>query len=137
MAKIIWSEIDEAPALATFAFLPIVQAFCKDTGVDVETKDISLSGRILANFPENLTEEQKVPDYLAELGELVQKPEANVIKLPNISASVPQLQEAIAELQEKGYDVPTYPEEATTDAEKELQAQLLRSRNLLRRTRTA
>ncbi|MCK4621712.1 MAG: NADP-dependent isocitrate dehydrogenase [Desulfuromonadales bacterium] len=122
MAKIIWSEIDEAPALATYAFLPIVQAFCKGTGVDVETRDISLSGRILANFPENLTEDQKVADYLAELGELVQKPEANVIKLPNISASVPQLQEAIAELQEKGYDVPTYPEEATTDAEKELQA---------------
>jgi len=122
MAKIIWSEIDEAPALATYAFLPIVQAFCKGTGVDVETKDISLSGRILANFPENLTEDQKVADYLSELGELVVKPEANVIKLPNISASVPQLQEAIAELQEKGYDVPTYPEEATTDAEKELQA---------------
>ncbi|OEU75197.1 MAG: isocitrate dehydrogenase, NADP-dependent [Desulfuromonadales bacterium C00003093] len=122
MAKIIWSEIDEAPMLATYAFLPIVQAFCKGTGVDVETRDISLSGRILANFPENLTEDQKVADYLSELGELVQKPEANVIKLPNISASVPQLQEAIAELQEKGYDVPTYPEEATTDAEKELQA---------------
>jgi len=121
MAKIIWSEIDEAPALATYAFLPIVQAFCKGTGVDVETKDISLSGRILANFPENLTEEQKVADNLASLGALVGTPEANVIKLPNISASVPQLQEAIAELQEKGYDVPTYPEEATTDAEKELQ----------------
>lgn len=121
MAKIIWSEIDEAPALATYAFLPIVQAFCKGSGVEVETKDISLSGRILANFPEKLTDEQKVADNLAWLGELVQKPEANVIKLPNISASVPQLQAAIAELQEKGYDVPTYPEEATTDAEKELQ----------------
>ncbi|RLB75719.1 MAG: NADP-dependent isocitrate dehydrogenase, partial [Deltaproteobacteria bacterium] len=120
-SKIIWSEIDEAPALATYAFLPIVQAFTKGTGVEVETKDISLSGRILANFPENLTEEQKVADNLAELGKLVQTPEANVIKLPNISASVPQLQEAIAELQEKGYDIPTYPEEATTDAEKELQ----------------
>ena len=122
MAKIIWSEIDEAPALATYAFLPIVKAFCKGTGVDVETTDISLSGRILANFPENLTEEQKVADNLAALGELVQKPEANIIKLPNISASVPQLQAAIAELQSKGYDVPSYPEEATTDAEKELQA---------------
>ena len=120
-SKIIWSEIDEAPALATYAFLPIVQAFTKGTDVEVETKDISLSGRILANFPEKLTEEQKVADYLAELGDLVKKPEANVIKLPNISASVPQLQAAIAELQEKGYDVPTYPEEATTDAEKELQ----------------
>ncbi|MDA3903256.1 MAG: NADP-dependent isocitrate dehydrogenase [Desulfuromusa sp.] len=122
MAKIIWSEIDEAPALATYAFLPIVQAFCKGTGVEVETKDISLAGRILANFPEKLTAEQKVADNLAELGELVQKPEANVIKLPNISASVPQLQAAITELQEKGYDVPTYPEEATTDADKVLQA---------------
>ena len=117
MAKIIWSEIDEAPALATYAFLPIVQAFCKGNGVDVETKDISLSGRIIANFPDNLTEDQKVADYLSELGELVVKPEANVIKLPNISASIPQLQEAIAELQEKGYDIPSYPEEATTDAE--------------------
>ncbi|PLY00348.1 MAG: NADP-dependent isocitrate dehydrogenase [Desulfuromonas sp.] len=122
MAKIIWSEIDEAPALATYAFLPIVQAFTKGTGVEVETKDISLSGRILANFPEKLTEEQKVEDWLSWLGDLVQKPEANVIKLPNISASIPQLQAAIKELQEKGYDVPTYPEEATTDEEKELQA---------------
>lgn len=121
-SKITWSEIDEAPALATYAFLPIVQAFTKGTGVEVETKDISLAGRILANFPEKLTEEQKVADNLAELGALVKKPEANIIKLPNISASVPQLQAAIAELQEKGYDVPTYPEEATTDAEKELQA---------------
>jgi len=120
-SKIIWSEIDEAPALATYAFLPIVQAFTKGTGVEVETRDISLSGRIIANFPENLKEEQKIADYLAELGELVQAPEANVIKLPNISASIPQLQEAIKELQEKGYDLPTYPEEATTDAEKELQ----------------
>ncbi|PLX85682.1 MAG: NADP-dependent isocitrate dehydrogenase [Desulfuromonas sp.] len=122
MAKIIWSEIDEAPALATYALLPIVQAFTKGTGVDVETKDISLAGRIIANFPEKLTEEQKVADYLSELGEIVLKPEANVIKLPNISASIPQLQDAIAELQEKGYDIPSYPEEATTDAEKELQA---------------
>jgi isocitrate dehydrogenase len=122
MAKIIWSEIDEAPALATYAFLPIVKAFCKDTGVDVETKDISLAGRIIANFPDNLTAEQKVADYLSELGEIVLKPEANVVKLPNISASIPQLQDAIAELQEKGFDIPSYPEEATTDAEKELQS---------------
>jgi isocitrate dehydrogenase len=122
MAKIIWSEIDEAPALATYAFLPIVQAFTKGTGVEVETKDISLSGRILANFPDNLTEGQKVADYLSELGELVVTPEANVIKLPNISASIPQLQDAIAELQEKGYDIPSYPEEANTPEEKELQA---------------
>src|SRR5210317_2441201 len=95
MAKIIWSEIDEAPALATYAFLPIVQAFCKGTGVDVETKDISLSGRVIANFPENLTEEQKIPDYLAELCEIVLTPEANVVKLSNISASIPQLQDCI------------------------------------------
>jgi isocitrate dehydrogenase len=122
MAKIIWSEIDEAPALATYAFLPIVQAFCKGTGVEVETKDISLSGRVIANFPDNLTEEQKVADYLSELGELVVKPEANVIKLPNISASIPQLQDCIKELQEKGYDIPSYPEEANTPEEKELQA---------------
>jgi isocitrate dehydrogenase len=122
MAKIIWSEIDEAPALATYALLPIVQAFCKGTGVEVETKDISLSGRVITNFPDKLTDEQKVADYLAELGELVQKPEANVIKLPNISASIPQLQACIKELQEKGYDIPSYPEEANTPEEKELQA---------------
>ena len=122
MAKIIWSEIDEAPALATYAFLPIVQAFCKGTGVDVETKDISLSGRVIANFPEKLTKQQKVADYLSELGELVLKPEANVIKLPNISASIPQLQDCIKELQGKGYDIPSYPEEANTPEEKELQA---------------
>jgi len=122
MAKIIWSEIDEAPALATYAFLPIVQAFCKGTGVDVETLDISLSGRVIANFPEKLTEAQKVADNLAAMGELVQKPEANIIKLPNISASIPQLQACIKELQEKGYDIPSYPEEATTDEEKALQA---------------
>jgi isocitrate dehydrogenase len=122
MAKIIWSEIDEAPALATYALLPIVQAFCKGTGVDVETMDISLSGRVIANFPEKLTAEQKVADNLASMGELVQKPEANIIKLPNISASIPQLQACIKELQEKGYDIPSYPEEATTDEEKALQA---------------
>ncbi|MDT8421001.1 MAG: NADP-dependent isocitrate dehydrogenase [Desulfuromonadales bacterium] len=122
MAKIIWSEIDEAPALATYALLPVVQAFCSGTGVEVETKDISLAGRVIANFPDNLTEDQKIPDCLTELGELVQKPEANVIKLPNISASIPQLQDCIKELQEKGYDIPSYPEEANTPEEKELQA---------------
>ena len=121
-SKIIWSEIDEAPALATYAFLPIIRAFTKGTGVEVETRDISLSGRIIANFPDNLTEEQKIPDFLAELGELVKTPEANIIKLPNISASIPQLQDAIKELQAKGYDIPSYPEEATTEAEKQLQA---------------
>jgi len=121
-AKIIWSEIDEAPALATYALLPIVQAFAKGTGIEVEMKDISLSGRILANFPDNLKPEQKVADNLTALGELCLKPEANIIKLPNISASIPQLQAAIKELQEKGYDVPDYPEEPKNDAEKAIQA---------------
>jgi isocitrate dehydrogenase len=121
-SKIIWTEIDEAPALATYALLPIVQAYTKDTGIEVETRDISLSGRIIANFPDNLREDQKIPDYLAELGELVKNPEANIIKLPNISASIPQLHAAIKELQEKGYDIPSYPEEANSDEEKALQA---------------
>jgi len=120
-AKIIWTEIDEAPALATYALLPVIQAFTKGTGIEVETKDISLSGRIIANFPDKLSDDQKIPDYLAELGDLVKTPEANVIKLPNISASIPQLQAAIKELQEKGYDIPSYPEEAITDEEKALQ----------------
>ncbi len=121
-SKIIWSEIDEAPALATYAFLPVVQAFTKGTGVEVETMDISLAGRVIANFPENLKPEQRIPDYLSQLGELVKTPAANVIKLPNISASIPQLQDCIKELQEKGYDIPSYPEEANTPEEKELQA---------------
>ncbi|NPA44718.1 MAG: NADP-dependent isocitrate dehydrogenase [Chlorobi bacterium] len=118
--KIIWTKIDEAPALATYSLLPIVNAFTKAAGVVVETKDISLAGRIIANFPDNLTEEQKIPDYLAELGALTQKPEANIIKLPNISASIPQLQAAIKELQEKGYDLPEYPENPQTEEEKAL-----------------
>jgi isocitrate dehydrogenase len=118
--KIIWTEIDEAPALATYSLLPIVQAFTKGTGVEVETRDISLAGRIIANFPENLTESQRIPDYLTQLGELTLKPEANIIKLPNISASVPQLKEAIKELQAQGYKVPDYPEDPKTDAEKEI-----------------
>ena len=120
-SKIIWTKIDEAPALATFALLPIVQAYAKGTGVDVETRDISLTGRIIANFPDKLTAEQKIPDNLAQLGELTQSPEANIIKLPNISASIPQLQSAIKELQDKGYDIPSYPEEPKNDAEKALQ----------------
>jgi isocitrate dehydrogenase len=117
-SKIIWTKTDEAPALATFSFLPIVQAFTKETGVAVETRDISLAGRIIANFPENLTESQRIPDYLAQLGELALTQEANIIKLPNISASIPQLQEAIKELQDHGYNVPDYPEEPKNDAEK-------------------
>ncbi|PIQ09460.1 MAG: isocitrate dehydrogenase (NADP(+)) [Ignavibacteriales bacterium CG18_big_fil_WC_8_21_14_2_50_31_20] len=121
--KIIWTKIDEAPALATYCLLPIVKAFTKGTGIDVETKDISLAGRIIANFPENLTEEQKIPDYLEQLGHLAKSPEGNIIKLPNISASIPQLQTAIKELQEKGYNIPTYPEEPKTQEEKDLQKQ--------------
>lgn len=120
--KIIWSKIDEAPALATYSLLPIVNAFTKAAGVVVETRDISVAGRIIANFPENLTESQRMPDYLAELGALTQKPEANIIKLPNVSASIPQLKAAIKELQEKGYNIPDYPEEPKTDAEKALHA---------------
>src|SRR3990167_1826608 len=119
-AKIIWTKIDEAPALATYSLLPIVQAFTKAAGVDVEARDISLAGRIIANFPENLTEAQRIPDELTALGELTLKPEANIIKLPNVSASVPQLKAAIKELQSQGYKVPDYPEAPATEAEKEI-----------------
>ncbi len=121
-SKIIWTDIDEAPALATYSLLPIVNAFTKAAGVVVETRDISVAGRIIANFPENLTDSQKMPDYLAELGDLTQKPEANIIKLPNVSASIPQLKAAIKELQEQGYNIPDYPEDPKTDAEKALNA---------------
>ncbi len=117
---IIWSVIDEAPALATYSLLPIVKAFVKAAGVDVEPRDISLAGRIIANFPDNLTAEQKIADELAYLGEVATQPEGNIIKLPNISASIPQLKEAIAELQSQGYDIPSYPEDPQTDAEKAL-----------------
>jgi len=119
--NIVWTKIDEAPALATYSLLPIVKAYAKACGIHVEVKDISLAGRIVANFPDNLSDEQQIPDCLAELGGLVKLPQANVIKLPNISASIPQLQAAIAELQDKGYDIPDYPEEPKTDAEKLLQ----------------
>lgn len=121
-SKIIWSKIDEAPALATYSLLPIVNGFTKAAGVVVETRDISVAGRIIANFPDYLTPEQQMPDYLAELGELTQKLEANIIKLPNVSASIPQLKAAIKELQEQGYKLPDYPEDPKTDAEKELHA---------------
>jgi len=120
-SKIIWTKTDEAPALATYSFLPIVQAFTKGTGVEVETWDISLAGRILANFPDYLTEGQRIPDYLAMAGELAMKKEANIIKLPNISASIPQLQGAIKELKAHGFKVPDYPEEPKTDAERQIQ----------------
>jgi len=120
-SKIIWTDTDEAPALASYALLPIIQAYMKNSGIAVETKDISLAGRIIANFPDNLTEEQKIPDYLTQLGELAKTPEGNIIKLPNISASIPQLQAAIKELQENGYDIPDYPEEPKNEDEKALQ----------------
>ncbi len=120
--KIIWTQIDEAPALATYSLLPIVQAFTSGTDVAIETRDISLAGRILANFPEKLTPAQRVSDELTLLGEMTLSPDANIIKLPNISASIPQLKEAIKELQSQGYDVPDYPEVATTDAEKQIQS---------------
>ena len=115
MAKIIYTKTDEAPALATRSFLPIVKAFTKSSDIEIETKDISLASRILANLSSYLTEDQKVEDVLAFLGDLAKKPEANIIKLPNISASVPQLKSAIAELQSLGYAIPDYPEEANTD----------------------
>ncbi len=120
---IIYTEVDEAPALATYSLLPILQSFTLGSGIAVITKDISLAGRIIANFPENLSESQRVPDDLGELGKLVKQPEANIIKQPNISASVPQLKEALKELQEKGYALPDYPEAPKTEAEKQLQAQ--------------
>ena len=120
MTKIIWTKIDEAPALATYCLLPVVKSFSKGTGIDIELKDISLAGRIIANFPDHLTEDQKVPDYLTELGEIAKTPEANIIKLPNISASIPQLIAAIKELQSKGYKIPDYPAEPKNEAEKAL-----------------
>lgn len=117
-SKIYYTLTDEAPMLATYSFLPIVKAFTRSADIEVEIPDISLAGRILANFPEYLEDEQKIPDALAELGELATKPEANIIKLPNISASVPQLDEAIGELQKQGFAVPNYPVEPRTDEEK-------------------
>ncbi|MDY3343943.1 NADP-dependent isocitrate dehydrogenase [Riemerella anatipestifer] len=121
-AKIYYTLTDEAPMLATHSFLPIVKAFAKSADIQIEVPDISLSGRILANFPEVLTEEQRIPDALSQLGELATKPEANIIKLPNISASIPQLNEAIEELQKKGFNVPNYPAEPKTEEEKEIKA---------------
>ena len=122
MGKIIYTLTDEAPLLATFSFLPIVSAFAGKAGVDVETRDISLAGRILAQFPDVLPQEQRVDDALTELGELAKTPEANIIKLPNISASVPQLKAAIAELQAQGFALPDYPEDPASDAERETRA---------------
>src|SRR5690606_11602911 len=118
--KIIYTLTDEAPFLATQSLLPIVQAFTRPAGVEVETRDISLSGRILAQFADRLGEDQRVADHLAELGELAKTPDANIIKLPNISASEPQLRAAIRELQDKGFDLPDYPAEPSTDEEREI-----------------
>ena len=122
IAKIIYTETDEAPALATYSLLPIVQAFSAAAGIAVETRDISLSGRIIANFPDFLNSEQRIGDALAELGELANQPEANIIKLPNISASIPQLKAAIKELQQKGYALPDYPAEPKDDKERDVKA---------------
>jgi isocitrate dehydrogenase len=120
--EIMWTKVDEAPALATYSLLPIVEAFVGAAGVSMKLKDISLAGRIIASFPDRLTPGQRIGDELAELGALATRPEANIIKLPNISASIPQLKAAIKELQEKGYDVPDYPDTPTTDAEKDIKA---------------
>src|SRR5210317_2023024 len=120
MSKILYTKTDEAPALATYSFLPIVKAFTAKAGIEVETRDISLAGRVLATFPEYLGEEQRISNDLLELGELAKTPEANIIKLPNISASIPQLKAVIAELQSAGFAVPNYPENATTAEEKDV-----------------
>src|SRR5215469_14775005 len=120
--EIVWTKVDEAPGLATFSLLPIVEAFVGTAGVQMKLKDISLTGRIIANFPEKLTPTQRINDELTELGVLATKPEANIIKLPNISASIPQLKAAIKELQGKGYNVPNYPDSDATPADKETRA---------------
>src|SRR5689334_6690041 len=121
-STIIYTHTDEAPLLATYSFLPIVQAFAGQAGVELETRDISVAARILALFPERLTPEQQVPDALAELGRLAEQREANIIKLPNVSASVPQLKAAVAELQAQGFDIPDYPEAPSSDEEREVRA---------------
>ncbi|MEU3338549.1 NADP-dependent isocitrate dehydrogenase [Streptomyces sp. NPDC002144] len=121
-STIIYTHTDEAPALATYSFLPVVQAYASQAGVSVETRDISLAGRIIAVFPEYLAEDQRIPDALHELGELAKTPAANIIKLPNISASIPQLKAAVAELQAQGYALPNYPDDPKTDEEREIQA---------------
>ncbi|MBA3985492.1 MAG: NADP-dependent isocitrate dehydrogenase, partial [Flavobacteriales bacterium] len=121
-STIIYTKTDEAPALATYSFLPIVQAFAAPSEIHIETRDISLAARILAKFPDFLKENQIIADDLNELGILAKSPDANIIKLPNISASIPQLLEAIKELQDKGYSLPDYPDEPKTDAEKEIKS---------------
>ena len=120
--KIIYTKTDEAPALATYSFFPMISAFAAQAGIEIELRDISLAGRILANFPEKLTSAQKVADELTILGEMTKEKETNIIKLPNISASIPQLKAAITELQAHGYDIPSYPDEPKNDVEKEIKA---------------
>ena len=122
MATIIYTHTDEAPLLATYSFLPIIQAYAAKAGVEVETRDISLAGRIISQFPERLSDEQRIDDALAELGQLATRPEANIIKLPNVSASVPQLKAAVKELQEQGFDLPDYPENPQTDEDRDVRA---------------
>lgn len=126
MAVITFTKVDEAPALASYSLLPIIKAFTVKTGIEINTADISLAGRIIANFPENLTDNQRIPDDLTRLSKLTQSPEANIIKLPNISASVPQLVSAIKELQQKGYNIPDYPQDADTEEKKTLQTRFAR-----------
>ncbi|HET6856532.1 MAG TPA: NADP-dependent isocitrate dehydrogenase, partial [Streptomyces sp.] len=121
-STIIYTHTDEAPALATYSFLPVVQAYASTAGVSVETRDISLAGRIIASFPERLGEGQRIEDALAELGALAKTPEVNIIKLPNISASIPQLKAAVAELQQQGYALPDYPDDPKTDEERDVRA---------------
>src|SRR3954470_1352908 len=121
--EIMWTKVDEAPALATYSLLPIVEAFVGAAGVCVKLKDISLAGRIIANFPEKLKPEQRINDELTELGELATRPEANIMKLPNISASIPQLKAAIEELQGKGYAVPDYPDVVESDEDRKIRTQ--------------
>src|SRR5437764_4418534 len=120
--RIVYTQTDEAPALATQSLLPILRAFAGAADIEIELRDISLAGRILSQFPERLEEDQRIADALAELGELAKTPEANIIKLPNISASVPQVKAAIEELQENGYEIPDYPEAPTDDEQKEIRA---------------
>jgi isocitrate dehydrogenase len=121
-STIIYTHTDEAPALATYSFLPVIQAYASTAGVAVETRDISLAGRIIASFPEYLEEGQRIPDALAELGALAKTPAANIIKLPNVSASIPQLKAAIAELQAQGYALPDYPDDPKSDEDKDVRA---------------